>query len=126
MWSAVMRRRRVKGTTWSPGLGRYGGTLNEPKPTPGIGGFVPPDRPAPVGPQGAWAANLGPERAARGGMWKSISDAGGRVVFGSDWGVASMDAMGRIHNITHRAVRPEGTDQRIVRLRNHVDVYIGV
>jgi hypothetical protein len=78
-----------------------------------IGGFVPPDRPAPTGPQGAWAANQGPERAARGVMWKSISEAGGRVVFGSDWGVASMDAMGRIHNITHRAVRAEGTDQRL-------------
>ncbi len=79
-----------------------------------IGGFVPPDRPSPVGPQGAWAVNQGPERAARGGMWKSISAAGGRVVFGSDWGVASMDAMGRIYNITHRAVRPGGgTDQRL-------------
>jgi predicted amidohydrolase YtcJ len=78
-----------------------------------IGGFVPPNRPAPTGPQGVWATNLGPERAARGGMWKSISDAGGRVVFGSDWPVASLDAMGRIYNITHRAPRPEGTDQRL-------------
>jgi predicted amidohydrolase YtcJ len=79
-----------------------------------IGGFVPPDRPQPTGPQGAWALNQGPERAARGGMWKSISESGGRVVFGSDWGVASMDAMGRIYNITHRGVRPGGgTDQRL-------------
>jgi predicted amidohydrolase YtcJ len=79
-----------------------------------IGGFFPANRPAPTGPQGAWALNLGPERAARGGMWKSIADSGGRVVFGSDWFVASMDAMGRIYNITHRAVRPGGgTDQRL-------------
>jgi predicted amidohydrolase YtcJ len=78
-----------------------------------IGGFVPPDRPAPTGPQGVWATNVGPERAARGGMWKSISDAGGKVVFGSDWPVASLDAMGRIYNITHRAPRPGGTDQRL-------------
>jgi len=62
---------------------------------------------------GVWATNLGPERAARGGMWKSISDAGGRVVFGSDWFVASMDAMGRIYNITHRGPRTGGIDQRL-------------
>jgi predicted amidohydrolase YtcJ len=67
----------------------------------------------PAAAQGVWAANLGPERAARGGMWKSISDAGGRVVFGSDWFVASMDAMGRIYNITHRGPRPGGIDQRL-------------
>ncbi len=78
-----------------------------------IGGFVPPDRPAPTGPQGVWATNLGPERAARGGLWKSISDAGGKVVFGSDWPVASLDAMGRIYNITHRAPRAGGTDQNL-------------
>ncbi|HLH00064.1 MAG TPA: amidohydrolase [Bryobacteraceae bacterium] len=82
-----------------------------------IGGFfvVNPNqsRTLPATAQGVWATNLGPERAARGGMWKSISDAGGRVIFGSDWFVASMDAMGRIYNITHRAARPGGTDQRL-------------
>src|SRR5262249_29508952 len=55
-----------------------------------VGGFfVPQTRPTPPSggapaAVGAWAGNLGPERAARGGMWKSISEAGGRVVFGSD------------------------------------------
>lgn len=82
-----------------------------------IGGFfvVNPNRSRalPATAQGVWATNLGPERAARGGMWKSISAAGGRVIFGSDWFVASMDAMGRIYNITHRAPRPQGTDQRL-------------
>ena len=84
---------------------------------PGGGFFVvngSAQRPAmPAGAMGVWAANLGPERAARGGMWKSISDAGGMVVFGSDWFVASMDAMGRIFSITHRLPRPGGTDQRL-------------
>jgi hypothetical protein len=46
-------------------------------------------------------------------MWKTISDAGGRVIFGSDWPVASLDAMGRIYNITHRAPRSGGADQRL-------------
>jgi len=86
------------------------------------GGFFPPNRPVPSGPQGVWAANLGPERAARGGMWKSIADAGGRVVFGSDWNVASLDAMGRIYSITHRAPRPGGIDQRL-KLNAAIDDY---
>ena len=84
-----------------------------------VGGFyVPQNRPAPSpgGPPaavGAWAGNLGPERAARGGMWKSISEAGGRVVFGSDWPVATIDAMGRIVGIVNRPPRAGGTDQRL-------------
>ena len=79
------------------------------------GGFFPPSRAgAPPGYLlGVWGRNLGPERAARGGMWKSISQAGGRVVFGSDWPVASLDAMGRIYSITHRGPPPGGTDQRL-------------
>ena len=82
-----------------------------------IGGFFAANpnqsRALPPTAQGVWARNLGPERAARGGMWKSISDAGGRVIFGSDWFVASMDAMGRMYNITHRAPRSGGADQRL-------------
>jgi predicted amidohydrolase YtcJ len=93
---------------------------------PGGGFFVVNPAPAggvlPVGPSGVWAANLGPERAARGGMWKSISEAGGRVIFGSDWFVASLDAMGRIFSITHRGPRPNGTDQRL-SLTTAIDDY---
>jgi predicted amidohydrolase YtcJ len=87
-----------------------------------IGGFFLPDRAARTASLGVWGTNLGPERAARGGMWKSISEAGGRVVFGSDWPVASLDAMGRIYNITHRLPLPGGTDQR-VSLTMAVDDY---
>ncbi len=91
------------------------------------GGFFVVNRNArngalPAGAMGVWARNLGPERAARGGMWKSISDAGGMVVFGSDWFVASMDAMGRIFSITHRGPRPGGTDQRL-SLNQAIDDY---
>ncbi len=81
------------------------------------GGFIPANPPASTATPGfmlgAWGRNIGPERAARGGMWKSISDAGGRVVFGSDWPVASFDAMSRITSIVHRPPRPGGTDQRL-------------
>jgi predicted amidohydrolase YtcJ len=83
-----------------------------------VGGFYVPPASAPVrtgppAPVGAWAGNIGPERAARGGMWKSISGAGGRVVFGSDWPVATIDAMGRIIGIVNRRPRPGGTDERL-------------
>jgi predicted amidohydrolase YtcJ len=79
------------------------------------GGFFPPNRASvPSGfLLGVWGRNLGPERAARDGMWKNISKSGGRVVFGSDWPVAPLDAMGRIYSITHRGPRPGGTDQRL-------------
>jgi hypothetical protein len=81
------------------------------------GGFIPANPPpstaTPGFMQGAWGRNIGPGRAARGGMWRSISAAGGRVVFGSDWPVASFDAMSRITSIVHRPPRPGGTDQRL-------------
>jgi len=81
------------------------------------GAFVPASPPASAGTPsfmlGAWGRNIGPERAARGGMWKSIADAGGRVVFGSDWPVASFDAMSRITSIVHRPPRPGAVDQRL-------------
>ena len=38
-----------------------------------------------------WAANLGPERASRAWVWNSIRTAGGRLAFGSDWPVVSID-----------------------------------
>jgi predicted amidohydrolase YtcJ len=81
------------------------------------GGFLPTNPPTqtatPAFMMGAWGRNIGPARAARGGMWRSISEAGGRVVFGSDWPVASLDAMSRITSIVHRLPRPGGTDQRL-------------
>ena len=90
------------------------------------GGFVPANPPRSSGTPafmlGAWGRNLGPERAARGGMWKSIADAHGRVVFGSDWPVASLDAMSRITSIVHRPPRSGATDQRLT-MQAAVDDY---
>jgi hypothetical protein len=81
------------------------------------GGFSPANPPTSLQPlaflQGAWGRNIGSERAARGGMWKSIAGAGGRVVFGSDWNVASLDAMSRITSIAYRPARPGGADERL-------------
>jgi predicted amidohydrolase YtcJ len=80
------------------------------------GGFTAANAPRTAQPAflgGAWGRNIGPERAARGGMWKSIAAAGGRVVFGSDWPVASLDAMSRITSIVNRPPRPGGSDERL-------------
>ncbi len=38
-----------------------------------------------------WSENIGPERAARAWLWQSIARNGGRLAFGSDWPVVSMD-----------------------------------
>jgi predicted amidohydrolase YtcJ len=37
-----------------------------------------------------WARNVGPERAARAWVWKSIADYGGHYAFGSDWPVVTI------------------------------------
>jgi len=38
-----------------------------------------------------WAPHLGPERAARGWPWASIARSGGRLAFGSDWPVVTLN-----------------------------------
>jgi predicted amidohydrolase YtcJ len=38
-----------------------------------------------------WARNVGPDRASRAWSWKSISEAGGRLAFGSDWPVVTLN-----------------------------------
>lgn len=38
-----------------------------------------------------WARNIGPDRASRAWVWKSISNAGGRLAFGSDWPVVTLN-----------------------------------
>jgi hypothetical protein len=38
-----------------------------------------------------WARNAGMDRASHAWVWKSISDAGGQLAFGSDWPVVTLD-----------------------------------
>jgi len=38
-----------------------------------------------------WARNIGPDRASRAWVWKSIADAGGHFAFGSDWPVVTLN-----------------------------------
>ncbi|MCP5119740.1 MAG: amidohydrolase family protein, partial [bacterium] len=55
-----------------------------------------------------WAGNIGPDRASRAWVWKSVTDAGGRIAFGSDWPVISIDPCIGIHMALTRTT-PEGT-----------------
>ena len=38
-----------------------------------------------------WARNVGPERATRAWLWKTIADDGGHYAFGSDWPVVTLN-----------------------------------
>jgi predicted amidohydrolase YtcJ len=38
-----------------------------------------------------WARNIGPDRAERAWVWKSIASAGGHLAFGSDWSVVTLN-----------------------------------
>jgi predicted amidohydrolase YtcJ len=44
-----------------------------------------------------WSVNIGAERAARGWVWNSISRSGGRLAFGSDWPVMTIDPLKGLH-----------------------------
>ncbi len=40
---------------------------------------------------GVWARQIGPDRTGRAWVWKQIATGGGRVAFGSDWPVVTLD-----------------------------------
>lgn len=59
---------------------------------------------------GVWAANIGPERASRGWAYASIAAAGGRLAFGSDWPVVTLDPRMGLNMAVNRTT-PEGTPE---------------
>jgi predicted amidohydrolase YtcJ len=54
-----------------------------------------------------WSRNIGPERAARGWAYGSISAGHGRLAFGSDWPVVGMNPLLGIHTAVTRTT-PDG------------------
>ncbi|MDO8680776.1 MAG: amidohydrolase [Acidobacteriota bacterium] len=52
--------------------------------------------PSPAG-DDVWSTNIGPERAARGWVWNSMARAGGKLAFGSDWPVVTIDPLMGLH-----------------------------
>jgi len=64
-------------------------------------------------PKGPWPDAIGPERTSRAWAWKSILNAGGRVTFGSDWPVASIEAGQGIWLASTRVKADGAEDQRL-------------
>ena len=58
-----------------------------------------------------WLKSAGPDRASRAWPWHSISAAGGRLAFGSDWNVVTLNPLEGLQNaVTRQTVegKPEG------------------
>jgi predicted amidohydrolase YtcJ len=59
---------------------------------------------------GVWTANIGDARAARGWVYGSIRAGGGRLAFGSDWPVVTLDPRFGLNMAVNRTT-PEGTPE---------------
>src|ERR1700743_2101514 len=58
-----------------------------------------------------WARNIGPDRAGRAWVWKSIADDGGHLAFGSDWPVVTLNPWEGVQTAVTRQTtegKPEG------------------
>ncbi len=75
-----------------------------------------------------WAHNNGPDRASRGWVWQSILKGGGRLAFGSDWPVVTLNPWRGLQNAVTRQTldgKPEGgwlPEQR-VSLEQAIEAY---
>jgi len=52
-----------------------------------------------------WARNVGPERAKRAWVWRSIENSGGKLAFGSDWPVVTLNPWPGVQNALTRQTR---------------------
>ena len=89
-----------------------------------IGSFQPPHARLmnTPDPKGQWPGNIGPERTSHGWMWKSVRDAGGRLAFGSDWPVASLNPIVGIWTGINRIGQRQIPTQRLT-LGQMIDGY---
>jgi predicted amidohydrolase YtcJ len=79
-------------------------------------------------PGDVWSVNIGEARAAHGWMWNSIAKAGGRLAFGSDWPVMTIDPLRGLHVAVNRTTQdglPEGgwIPAERLPLRKAIDAY---
>ncbi|MBV9610711.1 MAG: amidohydrolase family protein, partial [Acidobacteria bacterium] len=66
-----------------------------------------------------WARKAGPDRASRGWPWHSVAESGGRLAFGSDWPVVTMNPWQGLQNAVARQRLPE---QRVT-LEQAIEAY---
>jgi len=79
-------------------------------------------------PGDVWSVNIGEARASRGWMWNSIARSGGRLAFGSDWPVMTLDPLKGLHVAVTRTTQdglPEGgwIPSERLPLRRAIDAY---
>jgi hypothetical protein len=75
-----------------------------------------------------WVHNVGPERASRAWVWKSILDAGGHIAFGSDWPVVTLNPWEGIQTAVTRQTaegKPEAgfVPQQRLTVAQAIDAY---
>jgi predicted amidohydrolase YtcJ len=61
-----------------------------------------------------WARNIGPDRVSRAWVWKSIATAGGRLGFGSDWPVVTLNPWEGVQTAVTRQTREGKPDAGFV------------
>ncbi|HUQ87499.1 MAG TPA: amidohydrolase [Vicinamibacterales bacterium] len=93
-----------------------------------IASFQPVHATPSPAPGDVWSVNIGDERAARGWMWNSIAKTGGRLAFGSDWPVMTLDPLKGLHVAVARTTPdglPEGgwIPSERIPLRRAIDAY---
>ena len=94
----------------------------------GVIASMEPVHATPTSPGDPWMVNLGDERAARGWMWNSIAKAGGRLAFGSDWPVMTLNPLKGLHVAVTRTTEeglPEGgwIPSERLPIRKAIDAY---
>lgn len=77
---------------------------------------------------GVWSTNIGPDREARAWLYGSIARSKGRLAFGSDWPVMSMDPILGLHAAVNRTTlegEPAGgwVPSERLSLRQAIDAY---
>src|SRR5438874_1729369 len=75
-----------------------------------------------------WARNVGPERAQRAWVWHSIETTGGRLAFGSDWPVVTLNPWPGVQNALTRQTTdgdpPDGfVPKERIRLEDTIKAY---
>jgi predicted amidohydrolase YtcJ len=75
-----------------------------------------------------WLHNAGPDRASRAWPWHSIASSGGRLAFGSDWNVVTLNPFEGLQNAVTRQTldgKPEGgwIPQERISLAQAVEAY---
>jgi len=71
--------------------------------------------------RGGWVAAVGPERVKYAWPWKRLDEAGGKLAFGSDWPVVTLDPLAGIYSATTR--RSPALPEEYLSLEKTIEAY---